>query len=84
MKMDTNAPTQRCVFMKEPPEYFADSAYLGPDSCFVRGEGFESCLSIKIDSDTTLSSFLNRSQISSGISVSSVSVSFYAPGRDLF
>ena len=35
--------------MEEPPECLTDSVDLGPEGCSVRGEGFESCLSFKLD-----------------------------------
>ena len=46
------------------------------EGCSVREEGFEPCLPFNSMSESTLSSFLIRSQISLCISVSSVSVSF--------
>ena len=35
--------------MEEPPECLTDSVDLGPEGCSVRGEGFEPCLSFKVD-----------------------------------
>ena len=37
------------VFMEEPPECLSDSVDLRPEGCPVRGEGFEPCLSFKLD-----------------------------------
>ena len=36
-----NALSQRSVFMEEPPDGPTNSVNLGPESCFVHGEGFE-------------------------------------------
>ena len=35
--------------MEEPPDGFTNSVNLGPESCFVRGEGFEPRLSFKFE-----------------------------------
>ena len=35
--------------MEEPPECLADSVDLGPEGFSVRGEGFEPCMSFKLD-----------------------------------
>ena len=35
--------------MEEPPECLTDSIDLGPEGCSVCGEGFEPCLSFKLD-----------------------------------
>ena len=35
--------------MEESPECLTDSVDLGPEGCSVRGEGFEPCLSFKLD-----------------------------------
>ena len=43
-----NALSQVGVFM-EPPVFLTDSVDLGPDGCSLRGEGFEPCLSFKLD-----------------------------------
>ena len=70
--------------MEESPECLTDSVDLGPEGCSVRGEGSSlACLSSSM-SESTLSSFLIRFRISLCISVSSLSVSFDAPGRGVF
>ena len=48
-KQGANALSQCDVFMEEQPEYLTDSVDLGPKGCSVRGEGFEPCLSFKLD-----------------------------------
>ena len=48
-KQGTYALSQCGVFMEEPPECLTDSVDLGPESCSVCGEGFEPCLSFKLD-----------------------------------
>ena len=48
-KQGANAPSQCDVFMEEPPECLTDSVDLGPEGCSVRREGFEPCLSLKLD-----------------------------------
>ena len=48
-KQGANALNQCGVFMEEPPECLTDSVDLGPGGCSVRGEGFEPCLSFKLD-----------------------------------
>ena len=35
--------------MEEPPDGLTNSVNLGPESCFVRGEGFEPRLSFKFE-----------------------------------
>ena len=35
--------------MEEPPDGLTNSVNLGPESCFVRGEGFEPCLPFKFE-----------------------------------
>ena len=35
--------------VEEPPECLTDSVDMGPKGCSVRGEGFEPCLSFKLD-----------------------------------
>ena len=44
-----NALSQCGVFMEEPPECLTDFVDLGPEGYSVRREGFEPCLSLKID-----------------------------------
>ena len=44
-----NAPSQRSVFMKEPSDGLTISVNLGPESCFVREEGFELRLFFKFE-----------------------------------
>ena len=44
-----NALSQCGVFIEDPPECLTDSVDLGPEGCSVRGEGFELCLSFKLD-----------------------------------
>ena len=48
-KQGANALSQCGVFMEEPSECLRDSVVLGPKACSVRGEGFELCLSFKLD-----------------------------------
>ena len=48
-KPGANALSQCGVFMEEPPECLTDSVDLGREGCSVRGEGFEPCLSYKLD-----------------------------------
>ena len=48
-KQGANALSQCGVFMEEPPECLTDSVDLGQEGCSVRGEGFEPCLSFKLD-----------------------------------
>ena len=48
-KQGTNALSQCGVFMEDPPECLTDSVDLGTEGCSVRGEGFEPCLSLKLD-----------------------------------
>ena len=48
-KQGANALNQCGVFMEEPPECLTDSVDLGPQGCSVHGEGFEPCLSSKLD-----------------------------------
>ena len=48
-KQGANVLSQCGVFMEEPPECLTDSVDLRPEGCSVRGEGFEPCLSIKLD-----------------------------------
>ena len=48
-KQGTNALIQYGVFMEEPPECLTDSVDLRLEGCSVRGEGFEPCLSFKLD-----------------------------------
>ena len=48
-KHGANALSQCGAFMEEPPECLTDSVDLGPEGCSVRGEGFELCLSLKLD-----------------------------------
>ena len=48
-KQGTYALSQCGVFMEEPPECLTDSVDLGPEGCSVHGEGFEPCLSFKLD-----------------------------------
>ena len=48
-KQGANALSQCGVFMEESPECLTDSVDLGPEGCSVRGEGFEPCLSLKLD-----------------------------------
>ena len=48
-KQGAKALSQYGVFMKEPSECLTDSAEPGPECCSVRGEGFEPCLSFKLD-----------------------------------
>ena len=48
-KQGANALSQCGVFMEEPPECLTDSVDLGTEGCSVRGEGFEPCLSLKLD-----------------------------------
>ena len=74
-KLVLNALSQCGVFMEEPPECLTDSVDLGPEGCSIRREGFEPCLSLKLDvREYTFE--LIPSRISLLISVSSVSVSF--------
>ena len=49
MKKGANALSQCCVLLMEPSECLTDSAYLGPEGCSVRREGFEPCLSFVLD-----------------------------------
>ena len=44
-----NSLSQRLVFMEEPPDGFTNSVELGPESCYVRGEGFEPRLYFKFE-----------------------------------
>ena len=37
------------VLMEEPPECLTDSVDLGPEGCYVHGEGLEPCLYFKLD-----------------------------------
>ena len=48
-KQGANALSQCGVFMEEPSECLTDSVDLGPEGYSVRGEGFEPCLSFKLD-----------------------------------
>ena len=48
-KQGANALSQCGVFMEEPPECLTDSVDLGMEGCSVRREGFEPCLSLKLD-----------------------------------
>ena len=48
-KQGANALSQCGVLMEEPPECLTDSVDLGTEGCYVRGEGFEPCLSLKFD-----------------------------------
>ena len=48
-KQGANALSQCDVFMEEPPECLTDSVDLETEGCSVRGEGFEPCLSLKLD-----------------------------------
>ena len=76
-KQGANALSQCGVFMEEPPECLTDSVDLGPEGCSVRREGFEPCLSFKIDArEYTLELSYSVSNLFLCISVSSVSVSF--------
>ena len=45
----SNSLGQSLVFMEEPPDGFTNSVELGPESCFVRGEGFEPRLYFKFE-----------------------------------
>ena len=49
MKRSASTLSQRGVFIEEPPECLTDSFELGLEGCSVRGEGFETCLSFKLD-----------------------------------
>ena len=49
MEECANGLSQRSVFMEEPPDGLRNSVDLGPESCFVRGEGFEPRLPFKLD-----------------------------------
>ena len=44
-----NALSQRLVFMEESPDGLTDSVNLRPESCSVRGDGFEPRLSLELD-----------------------------------
>ena len=44
-----NALSRCGVLMEEPSECLTDSVDLEPEGCSVRGEGFEPCLSFKLD-----------------------------------
>ena len=48
-KKDANAFSQCGVFMEDPAECLTVSVDLGPESCSVRREGFEPCMSFKLD-----------------------------------
>ena len=48
-KQVANALSQCGVFMEEPSDCLTDSVDLRPEGCSVRGEGFEACLSFKLD-----------------------------------
>ena len=48
-KQGANALSQCGVFIEEPSECLMDSVDLGTEGCSVRGEGFEPCLSFKLD-----------------------------------
>ena len=48
-KQGAHVLSQCGVFMEEPPECLTDSVDLRPEGCSVRGEGFEPCLSFKLD-----------------------------------
>ena len=48
-KQGANALSQCSVFVEEPPECLTDSVDMRPEVCSVRGEGFELCLSFKLD-----------------------------------
>ena len=48
-KQGTNALSQYDVFMEEPLECLTDSVDLRPEGCSVCEEGFEPCLSFKLD-----------------------------------
>ena len=48
-KQGANSLSQCGVFMEEPPECLTDSVHLGPEGCSILGEGFELCLSFKLD-----------------------------------
>ena len=49
MKQGANTLSQCGVFMEEPPEGLTDSVDPGPEGWSVREEGFEPCLSFKLD-----------------------------------
>ena len=49
MTQGANALSQCGVFMEEPPECLTDSVDPRPECCLVRGEGFQPCLSFKLD-----------------------------------
>ena len=75
-RVRTNALSQCGVFMEGPPECLTDSVDQRPEGCSVRGEGFEPCLSFKLDvRDYTLELSDSVSNLSLHL-VSSVSVSF--------
>ena len=58
------------VFIEEPSECLTDSVDRGPDGCSVRGEGFEPCLSFKLDvREYTLELFDSVSNLSLHFSV---------------
>ena len=48
-KQGANALSQCGVVLEEPPKSLTDSVDLRPEGCSVRGEGFEHCLSFKLD-----------------------------------
>ena len=83
-KEGAKALSQCCVLMKGPSECLKDSAYLGPEGCSVRKEGFGPCLYFELDvreynlelSDSRPNLFLS--------SVSSVSVSFSRSRQGVF
>ena len=45
----SNSLSQRLVFMEEPPDGLTNSVDLRPESCSIRGEGFEPRLPFKLD-----------------------------------
>ena len=83
-KQGTNALSQCDVFMEEPLECLTDSVDLRPEGCSVRGEGFEPCLSFKLDvRDYTLELSDSVSNLSAFQCRLFPSV-FHAPARVVF
>ena len=70
--------------MEELPECLTDSVYLGTEGCPVRGEGFEPCLSFKLDvREYTLELFDSVSNLSL-FQCRLFPSDFGAPGRGVF
>ena len=84
-KQGANALSQFGVFMEEPPECLTESVDLGTEGCSVRGEGFEPCLSLKLDvREYTLELSDSISNLSLHFSVVREPSVFGAPVRGVF